>query len=128
MLVLFFLLWVWRPQRSSLTATPLPYPSLFRSYARSVISASDGDRGRRLSVAAGAVRGLLPSAVTDQEPPHSGARFDRRGYACAFAHGHLAGRQLAGARSLRRVRCAVRESSRSASHTDRKSTRLNSSH
>src|SRR3546814_1170115 len=88
-------------------------------WSSDVCSSDLGDRGRRLSGAAGAVRGLLPSAVTDQEPPHSGARFDRRGYACAFAHGHLAGRQLAGARSLRHVRCAVRESSRSASHTDR---------
>ena len=64
-------------------------------HARARISAADGDRRRRLSRAARAVRGRLSSAVADQEPAHPGQGHDRRGDAGAERH-RRCGRSPAG--------------------------------
>jgi hypothetical protein len=83
-------------------------PRAARRPGASSLSAADGNRRRRLSRSRRAVRGGLLPAVADEEPPHPRPRLDRRVKAGAERDGHLAGRRLARARSVRHVRRAVR--------------------
>ena len=83
------------------------------------ISAADGDRRRRLSRAARAVRSGLSPAVADQEPPHPGQGLDRRSDPGAERHVAVAGRRLARARSVRHVWRGVRGQSRPPPHPHR---------
>ena len=74
--------------------------------ARPRISAADGDRRGRLSRAAGAVRGHLPPALADEEPPHPRPLSTDEETPVPTVTGLVAGRRLARARSVRHVRRA----------------------